>query len=66
MPTTRHSPNGHGHAAAFPAPASPLPIGDILKELALLRQSMEGRFTEAGQKTDALRDEVVSKLEAND
>ena len=63
MPTTRHSPNGHG---SFTVPPSPLPIGDILKELALLRQSMEGRFVEAGQKTNALREELVGKLEAND
>ena len=65
MPATRHSPNGHGATPSF-VPSSPLPIGDILKELALLRQSMEGKFVEAGQKTDALRDEVVGKLEAND
>ena len=64
MPATRHSPNGHARDI-FTAP-SPLPFGDILKELTLLRQSMEGKFVEAGQKTDSLRDELVGKLEAND
>ena len=64
MPTTRHSPNGHG--PSYPSPQSPLPIGDILKELTLLRQSMEGKFVKASQKTDSLRAELVGKLEAND
>ena len=64
MPATRHSPNGHPQG--FTAPSSPLPIGDILKELTLLRQSMEGKFVEASQKTDSLRDKLVGKLEAND
>ena len=66
MPATRHSPNGHGHGQSFAGPQSPLPFSDILKELTLLRQSMEGKFVEAGQKTDSLQDELVGKLEAND
>ena len=62
MPTTRHSPAREHHGAA----PSSLPLGDIMHELSLLRQAMESRFVEAGQKSDSLRTEVVGKLEAND
>ena len=58
---TRHSP-----ARDQPAPVGPVPIGDIMQELSLLRKSMENRFTEAGKQSEALRAEVVGKLEAND
>ena len=61
MPATRHSPT-----KAQPLAASPLPLGDIMQELALLRRAMEGGFIDAGKKSDAIRDEVVGKLDAND
>ena len=60
---TRHSPARDQPAQA---PSGPVPLGDIIHELSLLRQSMEGRFNEAGKKSDSLRAEVVGKLEAND
>ena len=60
---TRHSPARDQPAQA---PPGPVPLGDIMHELSLLRQSMENRFTEAGKKSDSLRAEVVGKLEAND
>ena len=41
-------------------------MGDVLKELALLRQSMETKFIEAGAKVDNLKDEVLTKLDEND
>lgn len=63
MPATRRSP-------ARPPPdlsdPEPLPLNTLLQELALLRKSMEGRFEEAEKKTDSLRNELVSKLDAND
>ena len=58
---TRHSP-----ARDQPTAPSSVPLGDIMHELSLLRQSMESRFAEAGKKSDSLRAEVVGKLEAND
>ena len=68
MPTTRHSPSREyvNRDLGASAPASPLPLGEIMKELSLLRQSMENKFVEAGKKSDSLRAEVVGKLEAND
>ena len=65
MPATRRSP-------ARPPPqevdleAEQLPLGGLLQELALLRKSMETKFSEAEKRTDALRNEVVGKLDAND
>ena len=59
---TRHSPARDAPAA----PAGAVPLGDIVHELSLLRQSMENRFVEAGKKSDSLRAEVVGKLEASD
>ena len=63
MPTTRRSPA----RAASPAiaPAEP-PLADVLKELTLLRQSMEVKFIESGAKVDNLKSEVIAKLDAND
>ena len=59
---TRHSP-----ARDQPAPSQGhVPLGDIMHELSLLRQSMESKFSEAGKKSDSLRAEVVGKLEASD
>ena len=43
-----------------------LPLSSIMQELALLRKSMEAKFTEAEKKSDALRGELVGKLDAND
>ena len=67
MPTTRHSPT----RAAQPTPAGQadqgqVSLANIMQEFVLLRQSMEAKFGEAGKKTDSLRNEVVSKLDAND
>ena len=62
MPT-RHSP-ARGQSSG--PELGQLPLGDIMQELALLRRAMENRFVEAGKKSDALRDEVVGKLEDND
>ena len=61
MPTTRHSPT-----KAQGQDSSQVPLASIMQELALLRQSMESRFTEASNRSDSLRNEVVSKLDAND
>lgn len=58
---TRHSP-----AREQPAAQGSVPLGQIMHELSLLRQSMESKFTEAGKKSDSLRAEVVGKLETND
>ena len=67
MPTTRHSPR-HSPVRSQPQaqPDGGLPLADIVQELALLRRAMEGGFVEAGKKSDAIQDEVVGKLEAND
>lgn len=65
MPATRRSP-------ARPPPADSvdqeeqLPLSSIMQELALLRKSMEARFSEAEKKADVHREELVGKLDAND
>ena len=59
---TRHSPARDTPAA----PAAAVPLNEIMHELSLLRQSMESKFGEASKRSDALRAEVVGKLEAND
>ena len=69
--STRHSParaqaQAPPQAQQTPSQEDRLPLGDIVRELALLRQAMESRFSEAGKKTDSLRTEVIGKLEAND
>ena len=58
---TRHSP-----ARDQPATPAAVPLNKIMHELLLLRQSMESRFVKASKRSDALRAEVVGKLEAND
>ena len=63
--STRHSP-ARSQAQQAPVQEERLPLGDIVRELAMLRQAMESRFTEASKKTDSLRTEVIGKLEAND
>ena len=59
MPT-RHSPTrnpaGHGDASS----------ADVLRELALLRKSIEGRFTESASQVVNLKEELLSKMDAND
>ena len=65
MPATRRSP-----ARPPPSEASEnedgLPLSSIMQELALLRRSMETKFSEAERKADSLRGELVGKLDAND
>ena len=63
MPTTRRSP---ARPYQDPEPDEPLPLSSIMKELALLRKAMETRFSEAEKKSDSMRGELVSKLDAND
>ena len=58
---TRHSP-----ARDQPAVPAAVPLNEIMHELTLLRQSLETKFVEASKKSDAMRAEVVGKLEAND
>ena len=41
-------------------------MSSIMKELALLRKAMETRFSEAEKKSDDMRGELISKLDAND
>ena len=61
MPTTRHSP-----ARSAAASQPPLPTDPVLRELTLLRQAMEVRFTESAARVDNLREELVAKHEDND
>ena len=64
MPTTRHSPARGGIP---PAPTVDPPImGDVLRELAALRQSIDSKFEESGKKVDNVKAEVLAKLDAND
>ena len=63
MPTTRHSP-ARGSSASQGAQAEP-PLSDVLRELTLLRQSMETKFLESGAKVDNLKTEVLAKLDDN-
>ena len=60
---TRHS-RARDPPAAVAGAA--VPLNEIMHELTLLRQSMENKFGEASKRSDALRAEVVGKLEAND
>ena len=62
MPATRRSPA----RASSPTPQPDPPLSDVLKELTLLRQSMEVKFLESGAKVDNLKSEVIAKLDAND
>ena len=62
MPATRRSPA----RASSPSPQPDPPMSDVLKELTLLRQSMEVKFLESGAKVDNLKSEVIAKLDAND
>ena len=43
-----------------------VPLSSIMQELTLLRKAMETKFKEAGAKSDALRGELVGKLDASD
>ena len=63
MPATRRSP---ARGSSPVQPQSDPPLSEVLKELALLRQSMEVKFIESGAKVDNLKSEVIAKLEAND
>ena len=65
MPATRRSP-ARPPAEAHDPDESSLPLASIMQELALLRKAMESRFSEADRKADALRGELVGKLDAND
>lgn len=60
MPTTRHSP---ARASATPAEPS---TADVLLELALLRRSIEGKITVSDTRVESMREELLSKLDAND
>ena len=60
MPATRHSPT---RPATAPADSS---TSDVLRELALLRRSIEGRFLESSEQVGSLKTELLSKLDAND
>ena len=61
MPTTRRSPARREESpAALPQPA------DVLRELALLRQSIDTQFADSAKKVDNLKGEIISKLDAND
>ena len=62
MPTTRHSPTRQASSQGAAEPSS----GDVLRELALLRRSIESRFVESAEKVDSMKDELMSKLESND
>ena len=64
MPATRRSPARPAQEAADQEER--VPLTGIMQELALLRQAMETRFTEADRKADSLRGELVGKLDAND
>ena len=41
-------------------------MSEVLRELTLLRQSMETKFLESGAKVDNLKTEVLAKLDDND
>ena len=62
MPATRRSPA----RGSSPVPQPDPPMSEVLKELTLLRQSMEVKFLESGAKVDNLKSEVIAKLDAND
>ena len=62
MPVTRHWPRRESPSGE----SGQLPLADLVKELAMLCRAMEGGFIDAGKKSDAIRDEVVGKLKAND
>ena len=66
MPTTRHSPARASNAAQSSQVAADPPMSEVLRELTLLRQSMETKFLESGAKVDNLKTEVLAKLEDND
>ena len=65
MPTTRHSP-ARGASGSQQAPGNDPPMSEVLRELTLLRQSMETRFLESGAKVNNLKTEVLAKLDDND
>lgn len=61
MPTTRHSPT-RASSSQGTEPSS----GDVLRELALLRRSIESRFVESAERADSMKDELLLKLDSND
>ena len=65
MPTTRHSPARRA-ANSQQTPGTDPPMSEVLRELTLLRQSMETKFLESGAKVDNLKTEVLAKLDDND
>ena len=66
MPTTRHSPARASNTAQSAQATADPPMSEVLRELTLLRQSMETKFLESGAKVDNLKTEVLAKLEDND
>ena len=64
MPTTRRSPPRTREPS--PPEVEILPPGEVLKELALLRKSIEAKFVESAERTDGVKAEILSKLESND
>lgn len=62
MPATRRSPARPPMDVDEPQ----LPLASLMQELASLRQAMESKFSEAGDRSNSLRNEVVGKLDAND
>lgn len=59
MPT-RHSPTRN------PGGLGDASTADVLRELALLRKSIEGRFAESSSQVVNLKEELLSKMDAND
>ena len=62
MPATRHSPTRPAASASSGEPSS----ADVLRELAQLRRSIEGKFTESSAQVVNLKAELLSKLDDND
>ena len=64
MPATRRSPARPPMDVDEHQPQ--LPLASLMQELASLRQAMESKFSEAGDRSNSLRNELVGKLDAND
>ena len=63
MPATRRSSN---RDAVPPEPSSDNMIQTVVRELALLRKSMETKFTECTSRVGTMKEEVLAKLNHND